>query len=113
MTNFERLQAMTLDELVEWLDRNGQFDDSPWSNWFNENYCSKCESIMCKYKDAEETLGFTPYIFGSYGGDLECAYCELEHKCRFFPDLDDTPDNLETIKMWLNQEASNKEGQDE
>ncbi len=107
MTNFERLQSMTTEELAEWLDRNGQFDDSPWSNWFNENYCSKCDSVKCKYVDAEEKLGFTPYIFGSYSGDLECAYCELEHKCRFFPDLEDTPGNLETIKMWLTEEAPN------
>ncbi len=105
MTNFERLQSMTVDELAEWLDKYGQFDKSPWSTWFGETYCDKCAPIKCKYKDAEETLGFTPYLFGSYNGDLDCAYCELENKCRFFPELDDIPDNLETIKMWLMKET--------
>ncbi len=105
MTNFKRLQTMTIDELAEWLDENGMFDNSPWSEWFNKTYCDKCESIKCKYVDAEEKLGFTPYIFGSYSGDLECAYCELEKKCRFFTDLEDIPDNKKVIEMWLIEEA--------
>lgn len=105
MTNLEMFKAMSIEELAKWLDEYGHFDDSPWSNWFNENYCSKCEPIKCKYKDAEKTLGFCPYLFGSYSGDLDCAYCELEHKCKFFPDLEDTPSNLETIKMWLSEEV--------
>ncbi len=107
MTNFKHIQSMSIEELAAWLDENGQFDTSPWSSWFNDTYCSKCEPIKCKYADTEKALGFTPYIFGTYNGDLECAYCELENKCRFFPDLEDTPDNLETIKIWLGQEASN------
>jgi hypothetical protein len=103
----EKFKAMTLEELAEWLDENGMFDNSPWSNWFNDSYCAKCETVKCKYKDAEKTLGFTPYLFGSYSGDLDCAYCELEHKCRFFPGLDDIPSNLEIIGMWLVHEALN------
>lgn len=110
MTNFKRLQTMTIDELAEWLDKNGSFDVSPWSEWFGKTYCDKCESIKCRYADAEEKLGFTPYIFGSYNGDLECAYCELADesgvkRCRFFPELDDVPDNKEVIEMWLIEEA--------
>ena len=77
MTNFEHLKSMSIEELAEWLDEYGQFDNSPWSTWFSETYCDKCESIKCKYVDAEKTLGFSPYIFGSYSGDLECAFCEL------------------------------------
>lgn len=110
MTNFKRIQSMNVDELAEWLDENGMFDNSPWSNWFNDRYCKNCESIKCKYADAEEKLGFTPYLFGSYSGDLECAYCELADesgikRCRFFPELDDVPDNKKTIEMWLIEEA--------
>ena len=105
MTNLEKLKEMPIKELAEWLDENGMFDNSPWSNWFNENYCEKCESVKCKYEDAEKTVGFTPYLFGYYNGDLECAYCEIENKCRFFPELDDVPDNKEVIEMWLIEEA--------
>lgn len=105
MNNFKRIQSMTIDELAEWLDKNCMFDNSPWLNSFNEKYCEKCESIKCKYVDAEEKLGITPF---SYSGEIECAYCELENKCRFFQDLDDVPDNKEMIKMWLEEEADEK-----
>ncbi len=102
MTNLEKIKNMSIDELAEWLDKNGMFDNSPWMNLFNEKYCAKCESIKCKYADAEEKLGITPF---SYSGEIECAYCELENKCRFFPELDDVPDNKEMIKMWLEEEV--------
>ena len=102
MINFERLQLMSIDELAEWLDKNGMFDNSPWSEWFSKKYCENCESIKCKYADAEEKLGITPF---SYSGEIECAYCELENKCRFFQELDDIPDNKKVIKMWLEEEA--------
>jgi hypothetical protein len=103
MNNFEKLKSMSIEELAEWLDKYGQLDHSPWSEWFNKKYCDKCESIKCKYVDAEEKLGFSPFYF--YGGEIECAYCELEHKCKFFPELDDTPDNRDTIRMWLESEV--------
>ena len=69
-----------------------------------------CEVFLYFFKDAEEKLGFTPYLYGSYNGDLECAFCELADesgvkKCRFFPALDDVPNNLGIIKMWLIEEA--------
>ena len=104
MNNFEFIKSLSIDELAEWLDKYGSFDSSPWAEWFAKKYCDNCESIKCKYEDAEEQLGFSPYSFHS--GDVECAYCELEGKCRFFADLDEAPDNLTTIKMWL---AENKE----
>jgi len=104
MTNFESIKQMSIDELAEWLDEYGQFDCSPWSEWFSKKYCANCESVKCKYEDTEKTLGFTPYRFGYYDGNVECSYCELEKKCRFFPDLKDVPDNLEIIKMWLTKE---------
>lgn len=101
-TNFKYFQNMSIDELAEWLDIHCLVDSSPWMHSFNEKYCSKCESIKCKYVDAEEKLGITPF---SRSGEIECAYCELENKCKFFPELDDVPDNKETIKIWLEEEA--------
>ena len=105
-TNFDRLRSMTIDELAEWLDKNGMIDNSPWLNSFNEKYCEKCESIECSYVDAKEKLGLTPF----YDETFECAYCELADetgvkRCRFFTELDDVPDNKEMIKMWLEEEA--------
>jgi transcription elongation factor Elf1 len=96
MNNFEKLKAMTVGELADWLDKYGQFDGSPWMDWFNENYCSKCESVKCK---VDEKAAFFP------GHTIDCAYCELEHKCKFFPALKDVPDNKMTIEMWLNEEV--------
>lgn len=104
MTSFEHLKAMSIEELAEWLDENGQQDTAPWQEWFSNKYCNNCESIKCKYEDTEKTLGFTPYMFGSYRGDVECSYCEIYKKCIFFEELEDTPNSLETIKMWLNEE---------
>ena len=106
MTNLQKIKDMSIDELAEWLDKNGMFDNSPWLNSFNEKYCEKCESIECSYADAEEKLGLTPF----YNETFECAYCELADengikRCRFFPELDDVPDNETVIKMWLEEEA--------
>jgi hypothetical protein len=102
MTNFEQLQSMTVEELTMWLDEHGQFDGSPWTEWFGRNYCDKCESIKCKYVDAKEKLGISSL---SYSSEVECAYCELNDHCKFFPQIEGIPDNKEVIKMWLNKEA--------
>lgn len=103
MTNFEHLKSLSIQQLAEWLDAYEQFDNSPWSDWFNKTYCDKCESIKCKYADAEEKLGFSP--FTGHNGEIECSCCELENKCRFFQDLDDIPDNRKIIELWLIEEA--------
>jgi hypothetical protein len=107
MTNLEKLKNMSIDALAAWLDKNGMFDNSPWLNWFAKKYCDNCESIKCKYVEAEEKLGLLP--FARYCGEIECAYCELADesgvkRCRFFPELDDVPGNKVIIKMWLVEE---------
>ena len=99
-TVFKQIKAMSIDEFAEWLDKNGQFDGSPWMQWWDENYCNKCEPIKCKYADAENKLGFEPF----YNRDIECSYCELEHKCRYFTEMSDVPSSKEIIKMWLESE---------
>lgn len=96
MTNLDYLQNLTVDEFAEWLDEHGQFDGSPWMDWFNETYCKKCESIKCKINSTN--IGITPLYPDR---EIDCAYCELEHKCKFFENLEDVPDNKEVIKMWL------------
>ena len=98
VNNFEKFKAMTLDELANFLDEFGQFDDSPWLRWFDCRYCNKCEPIKCTVsKDSELFPGQT----------IECAYCELNDRCKFFPKIKGIPDNKEIIRIWLNQEVEN------
>lgn len=101
ITRLEELRNMDIETLAEWIDENGMFDGSPWMNWFDENYCKKCEPIKCKYSDAKKLLGMKPF----YNRDINCAYCELEDKCKFFPNLDYIPDNKDIIKMWFELEV--------
>lgn len=92
MTQFESFQAMDIEQLTDWIDSNGQFDNSPWMLWFDEQYCSKCPSIMTKYED----------------GILEfpCSWCEINGNCKYFPKLSEAPGNREIIKMWLERKIN-------
>lgn len=93
MNNFEKLKSMSAEELAEWLDKHGQFDNSPWMLWWDRNYCKNCEDIICKSSDDSR--------------HFPCAYCEIYDKCRYFQDQEDVPDNKEIIKMWLKSEVDN------
>lgn len=92
MTNFEYIRSLSADELAKWLHKYINFDSSPAESWFNKNCCSKCESIMCKYKDSDR--------------EFPAAYCELENKCKFYPDLGNLS-CLEVVELWLNAEVEN------
>lgn len=96
MTNFEQLKAMSLSEFAEWLAKYGQFDDAPWMAWFDDNYCKKCESIKCV---VDENDAHFP------GRIIDCAYCELKKNCKYFPALENIPNNKMTIEMWLNEKV--------
>lgn len=87
MTKFEKFKQMDIDEFAEWLDEYGAFDGSPWLDWWNDNYCSKCETEIAYVLDLKK--------------DMEFSWCELHDKCKFFPELDENPDNKEIIRMWL------------
>ena len=102
MTNFKHLQTMSVDQLANWLDKNGMFDGSPWNDWFNEQFCEKCEPIECHYARAKTDLGIELLTPES---TIECAYCECHDHCRFFPEIKDMPDNRKVIEMWLIEEA--------
>ena len=103
MTNFEKLKAMDVNSLAAWLDKNGIIDNSPWFEDFNNKYCANCESVMCKYEDAEKVLGFKPCFSEE---DIECTYCEAHKKCRFFPDMAKAPEGAEMVKLWLEAEVN-------
>lgn len=96
MNNLRKLQTMSIDQLVNWLDENG-YHDAIWWKWFEETYCEKGESETV-YIDEHEG----EHIWKT---ECECAYCEVHDKCRFFPDMDEVPDSKETITLWLEAEV--------
>ena len=104
MTNFEKLRTMSEEEFIEWLDKYGIFDASPWNDWFNANYCEKCEPITVTYAEAKQSLGIDLF---SYESEVDCGYCELASCCKFCPEISGIPSNSDIIRLWLKQEATN------
>ena len=96
MTNYDRIKSMNVLALAAWLDEHGNFDNSPWINRFDSLYCKKCKPIMCHHEETPER-------------EFPCAYCELENKCRYFPDMNRVPNNEDIIKMWLESECNTNE----
>jgi hypothetical protein len=98
MTQFENFKAMTIDQLVEWLDAYGRFDESPWIEWFDETYCNKCPAEQHYLHDCTgEQDCYVP---------TESSWCTLNGKCKFFPDMDEEPDCKDIIKLWLESELN-------
>lgn len=91
-TVFDKFKSMSVNELTDWLNQYSQLDSMPWVEWWNENYCSKCDAVTA----------FVP----DYGRELDFPWCELNDKCKFFQDLDDVPDDKMIIKMWLESEVN-------
>ena len=81
MTRYEQFTSMSIEDLATWIDEYGQFDNSPWMNWFDENYCRNCSPIILTKKEQKEKLGFEVL----YNINATCAYCEAHEDCRFFP----------------------------
>ena len=91
MTQFENIKSKNIDEFAEWLDKYGAYDDSSWMKWWDDNYCDKCESETAYVQEFDKVC--------------ECAWCELNGKCKYFQELDDIPDSKQIIKMWLESEG--------
>ena len=91
MKVIDKLKSQTVDEFIDWLDEYCRFEGSPWIQWWNENYCSKCPAMIGKYEDSDR--------------ELEFSWCELHDKCKFFPDMDEVPDSKQIIRMWLESEV--------
>lgn len=91
MTIFESIQSKNIEEFAEWLDEYGAFDGSDWMNWFDDNFCKKCEpEIAC---------------VEGFHGEREFGWCELHDGCRFIEGSKEVPDNKQIIKMWLELEC--------
>ena len=84
------IKSYTIDEMADFLDEYTSSGDSPWNDWFDENYCEKCMPEI-------STESY-------YYGYMECAYCELHGNCKYFQNMKEVPNNKEVIKMWLETE---------
>ena len=98
MNRYQQFVSLSLEDFVKLIDDYSKTDDAPWLNWFDERYCSKCESVYVSKSESAEKLGFEP--FGD--GDVQCAYCEVNNYCRFFPSRE-SPSTKEIIEMWLKE----------
>lgn len=101
MNHYKQLTSLSLEELAKWLDNNVQHDDSPWMAWFNKKYCSKCEPEIVKKEDSMSKLDFE-LLFNEK--EIECSYCEVYNKCRFFPNKENLS-TVEIIELWLKEEV--------
>lgn len=97
MTVFENIHSKNIDELVEWLDKNGAYSESPWERWFDNSYCRKCKPV--------ETDSMTDCYGYYWSGEHEFTWCELYGKCRYFEDMSKVPNRKQTIRLWLESES--------
>lgn len=91
MTEFERINAMNIDEFVDWFVANCMHDGDPAITWWDKTYCKNCESV--------EVEGLV------LGTTMECAWCEVNNKCKFFKDMDNIPNSKQMTKIWLQSEV--------
>ena len=98
MSRFDEFKLMTVDQFAAWLDEYGRFDGAPWIKWFEESYCDNCPSETTYVTDCTGEY--------DYQVECECTWCEVNFdKCRFFPDMTETPCGKDMIKMWLESEV--------
>ena len=90
MSIFDCMKNMTIDEMVDYLDKNWTTDNAPWISWWDEHLCNGCEPI---YKDTE------------LYDNVEFTWCEINKNCRFFSDMNSVPDNKMMIRVWLESEC--------
>ena len=69
-TIFEKIKAMDIDEFAEWFSKHCLHDTAPCIKWWDDTYCSNCESEIARCIDTNQ--------------DMEFAWCELHDKCKFF-----------------------------
>lgn len=96
MTVFEDIHSKNIDELVEWLDKNGAYSGNPWTHWFNENHCKQCKSVKASF--VSDQYG------GYWDGEHEFSWCELYGNCKYFQDIKKIPNRKEIIRLWLESE---------
>lgn len=94
MTVFEKIKAMNIDGFAEWFDNHCTHDSDPCISWWDNTYCKNCEPVIGTIE--------------GYHKPMEFAWCEIYGKCRFFQEMDHTPDTKEMTKLWLESEEDNE-----
>lgn len=92
MTIFEKNKTANIDELAEFLYTSFDRDDALWDEWFDENYCSKCQRITVQPLD--------------YHMPIDVSWCELNEGCKLCSEITDALDNKQVIKLWLQSEVT-------
>lgn len=90
MTVFEKIKSMDINEFAEWFDNHCSHDSDLCIGWWDKTYCKNCEPVIGRYEDS---------II-----DIEFGWCELHGKCKYFQELESTPDTLQITKLWLESE---------
>lgn len=87
-SNYEKLIS-DKQYLIDFFDEYCCIDNCPWINWFDKNYCQKCQPILEKNK---------------FGICHKYSYCEKNQgKCKYFDDKQLTPKDI--IGLWLDKEG--------
>lgn len=100
MTNFEKIASLSIEEFAGWIDNTLSLNgDEPWNKWFDEEYCKKCEPIK-----GIINAFYSPY--SPYSSvKVDCAFCEVNDYCKFFPHSNSPLDTKDVITMWLKREV--------
>lgn len=97
MTNFEMIKSKNIDEFIELFSEHFRYDNAPWWKYFDDNYCRGCKPVTTLVESTNREI--------DEDKEMEYAWCELNHKCKFFQEMDEIPDEKQIIKMWLLSEC--------
>lgn len=100
MNNYERIRNMSIDDLAEFLDERWSHDNDPSIEWWNRKYCGHCEPVM-KHVN-----------FSGRETEMDFAWCEVNGKCKYFPELEEYPNTKQMMKLWLEEEIESDDWDD-
>lgn len=89
MNLFESIKNKNKEELARFLLEVSSSSE-PWFEWFNKNYCKKCENVRV-------------YI-AEFGKEVKCAPCQVFGECPLGVGISEVTEK-EIIEMWLDQEC--------
>lgn len=89
MNNYERIRTMTIDDMTEFFDDKWSHDYDPAIEWWDDTYCSKCESVK-RYVDVVDR-------------EMDFAWCEVNGVCKYFPK--EVLNRKHIMKLWLESET--------
>ncbi len=91
MRLYEKLLGLSIEEFAQEIESWSDCEVEPWHDWFESEYCEHCAPVYAQYPLDHVTHA--------------CAYCELNDKCRHFPEMNHIPTGAEIVEMWLEQEV--------